>query len=420
MAAACFNVQCWLAVSLAWAIALCGQGMEYSPPWWTTFYIPLVSLGNSNETLIPVPPAASSNYTQALLNVSAAMVEAIVSVDADFKESGLSPMDDILLHSLQDVFAESIRIQHASMHEDLRAENQQRSGVTIGMEEEIQRCSAATDAAMAPATLHLYFRTCKSHKPKVGGLSKFAMLRASLMSLRDNLMALPPQVTVHVTVIADGYEESTLQLLADNARRLLASPWMAANVTVVTVVPSDSGNRETNLVQYGMALAAMASDPQGLVYFLEEDYLHTPCAVANLLLALQWLPTAAVTPYAHPDAQARMVRFLDTTEVEVAAVPGGTGHWVQAESTTMTFAMALAAFQQVQGVFMEHAPDDYSIWAELHTVAPQLRLYTAVPSLGTHLDPCCLPPLFPLTEALRVYTLAQESAWTPLGQHDVY
>ena len=219
---------------------------------------------------------------------------------------------------------------------------------------------------------------------------------------------------VDVTVIYDGLQSDAPRAAAWRAAvdELLTGGWPrgAFPVALRHVAASDSGpavgNRATSLLQYRLlrelpcaaaaAAAAEAADVEHpRVYLLEDDYVHAPSALAEMLevLALPWLdgsaPARFVTPFDHPDRL-----HLGGLNAEAAFIRGGARRaWRSQSSTTMTFAARCADLARVLPTLEALAPNDLLIWTRLQWTRlagvilgerPENRLVGPTTSLAIH------------------------------------
>jgi hypothetical protein len=136
-----------------------------------------------------------------------------------------------------------------------------------------------------------------------------------------------------------------------------------------------------------------------LVYFCEDDYIHTPTALSLLRLAADELVDAAYfSLYDHPDLYGRHARFRSTINV------AGSHHWRRVPSTCMTFGARLGALRRDRWLHwvgtVPNTPRDQLIWrATLGTGAfaalPRRRsgsMISPMPSLATHAEVGQLAP----------------------------
>ena len=124
----------------------------------------------------------------------------------------------------------------------------------------------------------------------------------------------------------------------------------------------------------------------GDVYFLEDDYLHLPDAISNIVSAVASF--GLVTGYDHIDRYTR----TDDIEYKQQIYLSGTRHWRVSESTTGTFAIRRdllnSAYPLIDSVFSQGM--DRLLFRQLH--AYNYRLFSAMPGLTTHVHEPYMSP----------------------------
>ena len=124
----------------------------------------------------------------------------------------------------------------------------------------------------------------------------------------------------------------------------------------------------------------------GDVYFLEDDYLHLPDAISNIISAVASF--GLVTGYDHLDRYTR----TDDIEYKQHVYLSGTRHWRVSESTTGTFAIRRdllnSAYPLMESVFSQGM--DRLLFRQFH--AYNYRLFSAMPGLTTHVHEPYLSP----------------------------
>lgn len=264
------------------------------------------------------------------------------------------------------------------------------------------------------APLHLILRVAVGERAHSGGrrflgLRKAPLVLATLASLRAALEALAGRgpaseaayartddellspasgmpARVDVTAIYDGLQGDAAGAAAWRAAvdALLAGGWLGPfPLTLHHVAASEAGptvgNRGTNLLQFRLfrelpcaaaaagGTSATNNDDEPRIYFVEDDYVHAPTALTEILevLALPWLdgsaPARFVTPFDHPDR----LRAGGVNN-EASAVRGGARRaWRSQSSTTMTFAGRCSDVLRVLPTLEALAPDDIVIWSRL-------------------------------------------------------
>jgi len=127
---------------------------------------------------------------------------------------------------------------------------------------------------------------------------------------------------------------------------------------------------------------AIQHDPNELIYFLEDDYLHHPLAEKVLPQGLTL--GEYTTLYDHPDKYCSEYNYGETSKV----MRSKNHHWKHSISTTMTFATKVSTLIEDKNIWLKHSegvhPDDHSAFCEI-----KKKLSVAIPSLAFHNDLAC-------------------------------
>lgn len=139
---------------------------------------------------------------------------------------------------------------------------------------------------------------------------------------------------------------------------------------------------------------AMTFDPETIIYFLEDDYLHREKFDKYLIEGLNRVDY--VTLYDHPDkynGQLRMLIHTDST------------HWQITPSTTMTFASTVRVLSEDLPIFDKMittgTPPDHYLFLELNNKNNR-ELASPVPSISTHGEKKWLALLFDWEKICRL------------------
>ena len=223
-------------------------------------------------------------------------------------------------------------------------------------------------AKTGAATLHIIYRTCavENSSPRPEYYSK-ALCAASL-----RLAISEATISCDLIVIQDGPEQSE------------ALPVLKP-VTGKTITTAGLGNAASLQVAFRFVNSRTDWSDEDLVYFVEDDYLHTPSAISRLGDAWH-LPKSVcyLTLYEHPNAYAR-----GGPNVKELIHLGPGGHWRTITSTCMTFAARLSCFRRDFRLHMMAAdndgkPLDYALWLAIQGAWPEralLRYYRSVPTV---------------------------------------
>ena len=110
--------------------------------------------------------------------------------------------------------------------------------------------------------------------------------------------------------------------------------------------------------------------------FVEDDYYFLPDSGKKIITATQELPF--ITPYDHPGY------YTEATHLYKRAIRiVGGHHWGSVISTTLTFGGQYESLRDEAETMMKYGWADHPMWVDVTTRTP---LYSAIPSLATHLE----------------------------------
>ena len=140
------------------------------------------------------------------------------------------------------------------------------------------------------------------------------------------------------------------------------------------------------------------SSENELIYFVENDYLHTIDSKKNLIDAFK-LKVHYVSLYDHPDYYDNLKKLIDFRQVLDNPIKkvllGKYRHWATTASTTCTFAVKkktlMEDYEYFKKMCKRDVPRDHKIFTQL-TNKGRL-LITPIPSLSTHIEKNYLAPL---------------------------
>jgi hypothetical protein len=205
--------------------------------------------------------------------------------------------------------------------------------------------------------------------------------------LKNALRAFPPSGEIQWIILGDALQGTTEGMIRQAIRGLEYARFELVN----------SGG---NAASFNMALdLALGTNGDGLVYFLEDDYLHVlPCA--HLIEeGLIGVGADYVSLYDHPDkylpASLGGNPFIDETGGEPTRVfKGMTRHWKLTNSTTMTFAARTGIIREDEAILRKWTalacPRDFQLFTELKENGRQL--ITPLPGASTHGETAWLSP----------------------------
>ncbi len=113
------------------------------------------------------------------------------------------------------------------------------------------------------------------------------------------------------------------------------------------------------------------------IYFVEDDYLHTPDAARVMVEGA--LRFEMLSLYDHLD---RYTRSDDRTALKERVTLTSSCHWRTAESTCHTWACSRTLWNQIRDLARTHGPNDRSFFYDL--IERGIRLWTPIPGRSTH------------------------------------
>ena len=146
-------------------------------------------------------------------------------------------------------------------------------------------------------------------------------------------------------------------------------------------------SNERSLLETFKLADNLFADGNDIVYFVEDDFLHSPNAVDVIIKGAQSF--GLVTGFDHLD---RYKRTDDVTHGrEFVAFSGKTNcHWRTAESTTCTWACDRDTWNKIRGDVYEYKLQDRELFRSL--ISKGVRLWTPIPGVSTTLDVTTFSP----------------------------
>lgn len=186
--------------------------------------------------------------------------------------------------------------------------------------------------------------------------------------------------SLHASLLQNGFKDSTaLLVIADGGSSVLTRHIEKFGYPIQYI------DANSNLGSLKIQIALSKQVP-GDVYFLEDDYLHLPGAIADIFTAVKSF--GLVTGYDHIDRYTR----TDDIEYKQQIYLSGTRHWRVSESTTGTFAIRRdllnSAYPLIESVFSQGM--DRLLFRQFH--AYNYRLFSAMPGLTTHVHEPYMSP----------------------------
>ena len=153
---------------------------------------------------------------------------------------------------------------------------------------------------------------------------------------------------------------------------------------------ASGGDRDSRTHQEGheceSAKPGHSHPDDSLFYFVEDDYIHLPSALAELAqtLLLPWLDGSAPPDFLTlMDPPERLTRGREEADYGSVTVLGGSmRQWRTVQSSTMSFAGTCAKLRAVLPTLEREAPFDHSMWLGLRRRG--FSLVGPVPALALH------------------------------------
>jgi hypothetical protein len=144
-----------------------------------------------------------------------------------------------------------------------------------------------------------------------------------------------------------------------------------------------------------------------LIYFVEDDYLHTPLSKEVLINGLQTFDF--VTLYDHPDkyvnANTEVNKivgnpFIKDNSEETRLYLGTFCHFKLTNSTTMTFATKVSTLYNTWNIMLPHLQTNfpYDFYMFIDLIKNNYKLASPIPSFSTHCENALMAPLIKWAE----------------------
>jgi len=229
---------------------------------------------------------------------------------------------------------------------------------------------------------HIYYRASNFDKPESRPES-FSKIKC----LKNFLFALKKISEFKLTIFFDGKPSKDFRGLVKDIGRI-----------------SKLARRSNSESFWHAYLTAIKQKPNDLVYFVEDDYIHTPDALMKLLECSNELKVDYITLYDHPVRYANDYHFgLDVPHRINRIYLTKSHHWRTQESTCMTFASRVKTLRADYKIFdkyvrQRNVPEDRELFKRLQGLAgyeegsPFRVLVGPIPSLCTHCHKDWLAP----------------------------
>jgi hypothetical protein len=218
-----------------------------------------------------------------------------------------------------------------------------------------------------------------SYKPKIAEATKIACLRNFVQE----------------------FGSTTLYIIADHISEMTYE-------TLLSIVPKNRIIR----VSYGsggisfLHAAIMIKDANiaddTMVYFVEDDYIHTKDSLKKMLEGLHIGGVDYVTGYDHPDKYMPMLQPTIDSQLYLTA----SCHWRTTPSTTMTFATRAGVVREDYMIYEEYCKTGYPYDDEMFRALKRKgrTLVSAIGGFSTHAEEAWLSPHTDWREVIKKYT----------------
>jgi hypothetical protein len=183
-------------------------------------------------------------------------------------------------------------------------------------------------------------------RPALGFTDKLTMVRANLLSFKQALGGLRAKIWVILDKCPPAYQELVAGIFSD---------------TDLEFIPlTGEGNEATFLRQVRLLSTQTAAE---LVYFVEDDYLHRPQALAGAVAFMQRHPESDfLTLYDHADYHDKYIHRLRGREYTEAGL-----RWHTVASTCLTFMARRGVLADTAEVFATYGRknSDLGLWLAL-------------------------------------------------------
>jgi glycosyltransferase involved in cell wall biosynthesis len=241
---------------------------------------------------------------------------------------------------------------------------------------------------MRPMTLDVLFRSCdRSTQVRYIDAPKSELLLRSLQSLVLSLTRAKrelPQLKARIHILDDHSETETIQRIVGILDR---------SRLAYEIVPMEDTGQSASM-QFSCIYAK--AECQDLIYFVEDDYLHAPSALVEMLEAYELFSRnlgrdVIISPCDH------VVEYLgDPAPTRI--VLGSKRHWRVARGTTSTYLLSRGMFDKHYALYAKHATYDQDTSVTEDTTINKIYreefCFSPIPSLTAHVSHPNLAPLY--------------------------
>jgi glycosyltransferase involved in cell wall biosynthesis len=173
-----------------------------------------------------------------------------------------------------------------------------------------------------------------------------------------------------IICIADNCSDGTIKMIKDNLYN-----------RDVEIFQTKLGNAAS--FRYALLDACTLSDPEEIIYMVEDDYLHHSSSEKAIQEGLS--RSRYVTLYDHPDKYQSEYNFGENSKVFKTP----STHWRTTVSTTMTVAARAKTFKEDMEMWLTgtsgNHPNDHYIFTDINSKNKE-SLAVAIPGLSYHTD----------------------------------
>lgn len=209
----------------------------------------------------------------------------------------------------------------------------------------------------------------------------------------DNFLKHFSYEDVHVLVDSTNLKDSTLEFVTS-----LKQMNLIATLGVLRAPNDDCGSSAASF-RSAVTWAQNNLQPDDIVYFIEDDYLHREGSPQILREGVARSDYA--TLYLHgdrfiPKSQGGSMATDDSGAFGARVFKTDSSFWVQVESTTMTFATTLSTLNNDMDIWKSYIdgthPNDFGAFVKLGQVRGR-TLISPIPGYSTHCEPRWASPL---------------------------
>ncbi len=221
-----------------------------------------------------------------------------------------------------------------------------------------------------------------AHKPKIPEATKLACLRNFISEFG----------TTSLYVLADRVQPTTYQSLLTYLPK-------------ERIVQLNYGSGGITFLHAALMVKDSSVSDDTMIYFVEDDYIHTDGSLQKILQGLSLSGVDYVTGYDHPDKYMQPIQSSLESKLYMTA----TCHWRTTPSTTMTFATTARTVRADYSLYETYCKTGYPYDNEMFHALRATRgrtLISAIPGFCTHAEIAWLSPHVHWQDVIKNYTEA--------------